>query len=89
MGKSKTVPLARGLVGGEVNTIYGQLEVFLTNYKNVKITIRRKPYSGHSDIQFTIPWTDFQDIIEVLLEAKEKLDLQWLSRVAVTQSKAQ
>ena len=89
MGKSKTIPLARGLVGGEVNPIYGQLEVFLTNYKNVKITIRRKPYSGHSDIQFAIPWSDFQDIIEVLLEAKEKLDLQWLSRVAVRQSKAQ
>ena len=82
MGKSKTIPLARGLVGGETSAIYGQLEVFLTNYKTVKIVIRRKPYSDRSDVKFSIPFTDLQDIIDILDEALEKLDSYWLSRVA-------
>lgn len=85
MGKSRTIPLARGLIGGRAGAIYGQLEVFLTNYSNAKIVIRRKPYSGHSDIKFSLPCTDLQDIINILQEAKEQLDAQWLSRVAVTE----
>jgi len=82
MGKSKTIPLARGLVGGETSAIYGQLEVFLTNYKNIKIVIRRKPYSDRSDVKFSIPFTDLEDIVDILCEALEELDSYWLSRVA-------
>jgi len=81
--KSRTIPLARGLIGGKVNPIYGQLEVFLTNYKNVKIIINRKPYSGHSDVKFSISCTDLQSVIEILEEAKKKLDECWLQRTAI------
>ena len=88
MGKSRTIPLARGLVCGETSTIYGQLEVVLTSYKNIKIVIKRKPYSGHSDVKFSIPYTDLQDIIDILKKAKEKLDEYWLSRIATTELKA-
>jgi hypothetical protein len=83
MGKSRTVPLARGLIGGKASSIYGQLEVFLTNYSNIKIVIKRKPYSGHSNIKFSIPCTDLQDVIDILQEGKAKLDAHWLSRVAI------
>jgi hypothetical protein len=82
MGKGKTVPLARGLVAGETDPIYGQLEIFLTNYKNVSITIRRKPYSGRSDVKFSIPYTSLQSMMGILHEALEKLDDIWLSRTA-------
>lgn len=88
MRKSKTIPLARGLVGGEIDSIYGQLEISLNNYKDVTIAIRRKPYSGNSDIKFSIPSTSLQSIIAVLCEAKEKLDDVWLSKAAVTELKA-
>jgi len=85
MGKGKTVPLARGLVAGETDPIYGQLEVFLTNYKNVRITIRRKPYSGRSDVKFSIPYTSLQSMMDILNEALDKLDDIWLSRTATTE----
>jgi hypothetical protein len=88
MGKSRTIPLARGLVCGETSTIYGQLEVLLSDYKKVKIVIKRKPYSGHSDVKFSIPCTDLQDVIDILKKAKEKLDEYWLSRVAAKELKA-
>ena len=87
MVKSRTIPLSRGLIGGKVNSIYGQLEVSLTNHKNVKILIRRKPYSGHSDVKFSVTCAELQNIIDILQEAKEQLDAQWLSRVATTELK--
>ncbi|UCE96181.1 MAG: hypothetical protein JSV51_00805 [Candidatus Bathyarchaeota archaeon] len=83
MGKSKIIPLACGLIGGEVNAIYGQFEVFLENYSTIKIMINRKPYSGRSNIHFSVPCADLQDIIDILQESKEQLDAQWLSRVAI------
>jgi hypothetical protein len=82
VGKPRTVPLARGLVGGEVSPIYGQLEVSLTNYKKLTITIRRKPYCGRRDVKFSILHTDLQDIIDILEEARQELDEQWLARAA-------
>ena len=85
MGKEETVPLARGLVGGETDPIYGQLEIFLNNYKNVRITIKRKPYSGRSDVKFSIPYTSLQSMMEILHEALDKLDNIWLSRTATTE----
>ncbi len=87
MGKSKTVPLARGLIGGKVGAIHGQLEVFLTNDSYIKITFKRQPYSGHSNIEFSMPCTDLQDIIDILQEGKDQLDAQWLSRVATQELK--
>ena len=88
MGKSRTGPLARGLIAGETNPIYGQLEISLINDNNIQILIQRKPYSGHSDIKFSIPYTSLQSIVDVLYEALEKLDDTWLSRIATTELKA-
>jgi hypothetical protein len=88
MGNSKTIPLARGLIGGEATVIHGQLEVFLTNYNKVNITMKRKIYSGRRDIRFSIPCADLQDLIDILSEAKDKADSYWLSRVATTELKA-
>ncbi len=82
MDRSKTVPLARGLVGGEVSPIYGQLEVSLANYKKLTIVFRRRPYCGRRDLKFSILHTDLQDIIEILEEARERLDDYWLARAA-------
>jgi len=87
MGKPRTIPLARGLVGGEVNSIYGQLEVSLTNYRNIKITIRRKPYSKGSNVSFSIPCTSLKQLLDILHEAHDKLDEIWLSRVATVELK--
>ena len=87
MGKSRTIPLARGLIAGETNPIYGQLEISLINNNNIQIMIQRRPYSGHSDIRFSIPYTSLQSIVDVLNEACEKLDDTWLSRIATTELK--
>jgi bisphosphoglycerate-dependent phosphoglycerate mutase len=88
MRKSRTVPLARGLIAGEKNPIYGQLEISLINDSNIQILIQRKPYSGHSDIRFSIPYTSLQSIVDVLHGALEKLDDTWLSRIATKELEA-
>jgi len=87
MKSGKEVPLARGLLGGEVSSIYGQLEVFLTNFHNTKIIIKRKPYIGKSDIKFSVPANSLQSMIDILCEAKEKLDALWLSNMATQELK--
>jgi len=83
MGKSKKIPLISGLIGREARSIHGQIEVSLTNYDTVHIAIWRKAYCGLSDVEFSITDTDLQDIIDILNEAKKKVDTYWLSRVAV------
>jgi len=83
MGKSKKIPLASGLIGSEARSIHGQLEVSLINYDTVHIAIRRKVYSGLSDVKFSVAETDLQDIIDILNEAAKKIDTYWLSKVAV------
>ena len=85
MGKPKTVPLARGLIAGETDPIYGQLEISLVDDSNIEILIQRKPYSGQSDISLSIPQTSLQSIFEILQQAREKLDENWLSRVATAE----
>ncbi len=87
MGKSRTLPLAGGVIGQESGSAYGQLEVTLTDYKTVHILIRRKPYSGDSDIKFSMPFTDLKEIIIILDEAQEKLNDNWLSMVAIKELK--
>ncbi len=83
MGKSKKIPLVSGLIGRESRSIHGQLEVSLINYDTVHIAIWRKAYSGLSDVDFSIPETDLQEIIDLLNEAKRKADAYWLSRAAI------
>lgn len=81
----KTVPLARGLVGGETDPICGQVEIFLTGHNNVRVLIRRKPYTGRSDVKFSLPYTSLPSLIDLFHEALEKLDNIWLSRTATTE----
>ncbi len=83
--RSRKIPLARGLIGGKTDPIQGQLEVHLTNYKRVDIMLKRKAYSGHRDIRFSIPSIDLQDMMDILYEAKTKIEEQWLSTVATTE----
>ncbi|MDH5783482.1 MAG: hypothetical protein OEZ35_07465 [Candidatus Bathyarchaeota archaeon] len=83
MGKSKKIPLASGLIGREARSIHSQLEVSLINYDTVNIAIRRKVYSGLSDVKFSVADTDLKDIIDILNEAAKKIDTYWLSKVAV------
>ncbi len=83
MGKSKKIPLVSGLIGRDAGSIQGQLEVSLIDYDTVHIALRQKIYSGLSDVEFSVADTDLQEIIDILNEAKEKIDTYWLSRVAV------
>jgi len=88
MRKSRTLPLASGLIGQEYGSVYGQLEVTLTDYETIHILIRRKPYSGDSDIKFSMPFTDLKEMIAILGEAHEKLNDNWLSMIAAKELKA-
>lgn len=83
MGKSKKIPLVSGLIGRESHSIHGQLEVSLINYDTVHIAILRKAYSGLSNVKFSVPETDLQEIIDILNEAKKKADAYWLSKAAI------
>lgn len=87
MAKSKNIPLSRLLIPGDSEPIYGQLEISLINRNKIKITINRKPYTGHPDIKFSIPSSNLQMFIDVFQEAQMKLDETWLSRVATVEFK--
>lgn len=82
MGKTKSVPLANGLIGSKAQLISGQLEVTYHNYKTVRIAIWRKMYSGLPNVNFSIADTDLPDIIEILIEAQKKIENYWLSKIA-------
>lgn len=88
MAKSENVPLTSLLIPGESEPVYGQLEISLINRNEIKITINRKPYTGHPDINFTIPSANLQMLIDAFQEAQMKLDKTWLSRVATVEFKA-
>ncbi len=88
MGKSKKIPLVSGLLGLESGSIYGQIEISLSDHDTVNIVIRRKAYSGLPDITFSLKDTDLKDFIGVLEEAKKKVDAYWISRLATASVKA-
>jgi hypothetical protein len=85
LARSRKIPLARGLIGGKTDPIQGQLEVHLADYKRVDIILKRKAYSGRRDIKFSIPSIDLQDMMDILYEAKMKIEERWLSTVASTE----
>ena len=85
MGKQNTIPLTRGLIAGETDPIYGQLELSLNDYKNIEIVIQRKPYTGLSNIEISMSCTSLQSFVDLLLEAKNRLDESWLSRTATVE----
>jgi len=80
METSTKVPLANGLIGREAHAIHGQVEVSLIHDATVHIAIWRKAYSDQSDLEFSVVDTDLQDFIDILTEAKAKLDAYLLSR---------
>ena len=83
MKESKKTPLASGLIGRANHSICGQMEVSLISSDTVHIAIKRKAYSGLSDVEFSVSETHLQEIIDVLTEGKKKLETDWLSRAAL------
>ncbi|MGD8505948.1 MAG: hypothetical protein PVF15_04720 [Candidatus Bathyarchaeota archaeon] len=84
MGKeSRKIPLVSGLIGRDARSIHGQMEVSLIDYNTLCISIWREAYCGLSNVSFSIRDTDLQDIIDLLIEAKNKADSYWLAKVAV------
>jgi len=82
MGKSKKIPLASGLIGSKARSVHGQLEVSYINYNTVKIELKRKLYSGLSNVKFSIADTDLPDIIQILNEANQKIEAYWLTKIS-------
>ena len=82
MGKSKKIPLVSGLIGGKARSVHGQLEASYINYNTVKIELKRKVYTGLSDVKFSIADTDLADIIQILNEAHEKIEAYWLTKIS-------
>ena len=85
MEKSKKHPLAMGLIGHRSGLVYAQMEIYLRDHNTVDFTIRRKLYSNLPDVEFSINNRDLEDIIDILNEAKKKLDTYWVSRLVVTE----
>jgi hypothetical protein len=82
MGKSKKIPLASGLIGSEARSIHSQLETSYIDYNTVKIELKRKLYTGLSDVKFSIADTDLPDIIQILNEANQKIETYWLTKIS-------
>jgi hypothetical protein len=82
MEKPKKIPLVSGLIGRETQSIHAQLEISRVDYDTINIALKRKAYSGLPDIEFSVTDTDLQEIIDILEEAKNKIDSYWLSRIA-------
>lgn len=81
MEESKRIPLLSGLIGRTSGSIHSQLEISLVNYDTIHIAIWRKALCGLPDIEFTIPDTDLEEIIEIFNEAKKKADAYyWASQ---------
>jgi len=52
------------------------------NFNKVKINLWRKLHSGLPDVEFSVEDTDLPEIIELLVEAKKKIDESWLSKIS-------
>ena len=74
--------LANGLIGSKAKMIHGQLTVEYINFNKVKINLWRKLHSGLPDVEFSVEDTDLPEIIELLVEAKKKIDESWLSKIS-------
>lgn len=79
------ITLVNELLGSKTKSIRGQFVVKYIDYDTVKIAFYRKLHSGLPDIEFTIADTDLPEILELLTEAKQKIDDQWLSKIATEQ----
>ena len=79
------ITLVNELLGSKAKSIRGQFVVKYIDYDTVKIAFYRKLHSALPDIEFTIADTDLPEILELLTEAKQKIDDQWLSKIATEQ----
>lgn len=71
--------LAMGLVGRRSGRVYAQMEISFRDYETLNFVIKREAYSTLPDVEFSINSMDLEDIIDILKEAKRKLDKHWLS----------
>jgi hypothetical protein len=71
---------------GETDLILGQLEVSTANYGDVEILIKRKPFGGRSDINFSLTKKALHSMVSVLREAEEKLEKYWLSEFVMSET---
>lgn len=85
MEKRRNEPLAMGLIGHRSGLVYAQLEVHMQDTDVLDLVVRRKPYANLPDIELSIKEKDLEEIIDVLSEAKKRLDALWLARLAETE----
>lgn len=87
METRKEQPLVTGLIGHKSGLVYAQMEVYTRDQNTLELIIRRTPYSNLPNIEFSIDDRDVEEIIDILKEAKKKLDALWISRLAATESR--
>jgi hypothetical protein len=80
--RTNEIPLVNKLLGSKAKSIRGQLVVKYIDYNTVKIALYRKIHCGLPDIEFSVADTDLPEILELLTEAKQKIDSYWLSKIA-------
>jgi hypothetical protein len=80
--RTSEIPLVNKLLGSKAKSIRGQLVVKYIDYNTVKIALYRKIHCGLPDIEFSVADTDLPEILELLTEAKQKIDSYWLSKIA-------
>jgi len=82
MRKTQKLPLAHCVLLGETDLIMGQLEISTPDYSDIEILIKRRPFGGRSDIDFSVTKKSLHSMIDVLREAEIKLEQAWLSEFA-------
>ncbi len=73
MQEAQRKPLAVGLLGQSSGSFYGQVEIHLRDYNTLDFIIRRRMYSNLPDVEFSMDNRDLGDVIDILTEAKKKL----------------
>lgn len=82
--RSNEVVLVNQLLGSKSKSISGQLVVKYVDFDTVKIGLYRKLHCGLPDIEFSVSDIDLSEILQLLTEAKEKIDSFWLTKIAST-----
>jgi hypothetical protein len=81
---SNEITLVNKLLGSKAKLIHGQLVVKYIDYDTVKIGLYRKLHSGLPDVEFSVSDQDLPELLELLTEAKQKIDSYWLSKIDAT-----
>lgn len=80
--RTSKISLVNELLSSKTKSIRGQLIVKYINYDTVDIGLYRKLHCGLPDIEFSVADTDLPELLELLTEAKQKIDSYWLSKAA-------